>query len=605
MRYFFLSIGLLLLYGSLPHNAEAASDRVKPKINGAVNKTIYLGMVFNALSGVTGDDNKDGNLTKKIVVTGSVNNKKAGTYKLIYTVSDKSRNKTTVIRVITVKKDTVKPVILGTSNKTILLGTSFNALTGVSAHDNIDGFITKNLKVTGSVNPKAAGKYTLTYSVSDSSGNAAVSTRVITVLDNVKPVLAGIKDTAIHMGDVFNPLNGITATDNNDGNLTSKIVVKGSVNMNKADVYHLTYSVTDRFGNTASANRNVTVLDNVAPVLSGVQDIQVTEGNPFYPVDGISAWDNNDGDVTSKIEVTSSVNVNLAGSYSLTYYVSDQAGNTSSAFRTVTVVDQTPPVISGADSKTIGLYNSFDPLSGISATDNNDGDLTSKITVDGSADPNSEGTYRVTYSVTDTAGNFTSVERVITVQRIHVSSVTISAPSTIKTGQNVPLKTVINPVDATDQNTTWQSSDESVAIINANGVLTTFTEGTVTITATVDGVSATKTIMVSNRPNLYLYRSGAIIFNNLYKSFSLTLSSLEPEETVSIMKVDIYQNNSLYSSYTAQELQSAGISTTLGVYPSSWGMTINFALGIWQNQSKAVVTVSDPGGAKYQYSVNL
>lgn len=149
-----LRSGLLLaclVMGSLsmPVMTQASTDHTKPTIYGASSKIVYLGHSFSKLSGVTAKDNKDGNLTRYIKVSGSVNLKKTGVYKLVYTVSDKAKNKTTIKRYITVKKDTVKPKISGATSKTINIGSRFNALSGVTAKDSVDGILTKYIKVSG------------------------------------------------------------------------------------------------------------------------------------------------------------------------------------------------------------------------------------------------------------------------------------------------------------------------------------------------------------------------------------------------------------------------------------------------------------------------
>ncbi|MEH7094834.1 immunoglobulin-like domain-containing protein, partial [Neobacillus vireti] len=77
---------------------------------------------------------------------------------------------------------------------TINVGDSFNALSGVTATDNVDGDITSSIVVTGTVDNKKPGVYSLTYSVKDSSGNTTTVTRKITVVDTVKPIISGISD---------------------------------------------------------------------------------------------------------------------------------------------------------------------------------------------------------------------------------------------------------------------------------------------------------------------------------------------------------------------------------------------------------------------------
>ncbi|MGX9135638.1 immunoglobulin-like domain-containing protein [Rummeliibacillus sp. JY-2-4R] len=79
-------------------------DKTKPKLTGVSNKTINLNSKFSAKTGINAVDNYDGNITKKVIVKGTVNIKKTGKYTITYTVSDSSGNKTVMKRIITVKK---------------------------------------------------------------------------------------------------------------------------------------------------------------------------------------------------------------------------------------------------------------------------------------------------------------------------------------------------------------------------------------------------------------------------------------------------------------------------------------------------------------------
>lgn len=77
--------------------------------------------------------------------------------------------------------------------------------------------------------------------------------------DNAKPVISGAGNITIKVGDIFNPLTGVTAMDEEDGNLTSAITVSGTVDTSREGTYTLIYSVTDSKNATTTISRIITV----------------------------------------------------------------------------------------------------------------------------------------------------------------------------------------------------------------------------------------------------------------------------------------------------------------------------------------------------------
>jgi hypothetical protein len=78
--------------------------------------------------------------------------------------------------------------------------------------------------------------------------------------------------------------------------------------------------------------------------------------------------------------------------------------------------DTTPPVITlkGSNPMSISLNSTFvDP--GSTANDNKDGDISSKVSVSGTVSNNVKGSYTLTYSVTDAAGNVGTATRTVNV----------------------------------------------------------------------------------------------------------------------------------------------------------------------------------------------
>ena len=85
------------------HKENPDTEKPVIKLNGSSVITIYVNDKYTEL-GATAKDNKDGDLTDKIVVTGKVNASKAGTYRITYTVEDSSENKATITRTVIVKE---------------------------------------------------------------------------------------------------------------------------------------------------------------------------------------------------------------------------------------------------------------------------------------------------------------------------------------------------------------------------------------------------------------------------------------------------------------------------------------------------------------------
>lgn len=109
---------------------------------------------------------------------------KVGTYIERVVVRDEQGNTSFPMRIkVIVANDLVVPVIKGAEDKVIRIGDAFNAREGVTAYDNEDGDLTNKIVVTGKVQTNTVGRYTLTYTVTDSSKNMAKVTRVVEVVE--------------------------------------------------------------------------------------------------------------------------------------------------------------------------------------------------------------------------------------------------------------------------------------------------------------------------------------------------------------------------------------------------------------------------------------
>lgn len=296
-------------------------------------------------------------------------------------------------------------------------GSSFDPMQGVRSIDNIDGDVTELVTVEGEVNVNVIGQYTLKYSAPDKSGNVTTINRTITVVDTGAPIISGADDKTINLLEELDLRAGVTAMDDIDGDLTDSIVIDGTVDNAIPGENNIVYTVEDKSKNKSVVNRIITVIDNIAPILFGVEDCTVEYGSTFDSKAGVTANDNIDGDLTSKIVIEGVINTSILGEQILTYKVTDVANNEASAIRKVTIVDTVKPVFSGIDDLTLNLNENFDALEGVTAVDEVDGDLTDLITVEGGdlVDTSVVKEYQVTYKVSDKSSNETIAVRLVSV----------------------------------------------------------------------------------------------------------------------------------------------------------------------------------------------
>nr|WP_185627973.1 DUF5011 domain-containing protein [Listeria booriae] len=109
---------------------------------------------------------------------------------------------------------------------------------------------------------------------------AAQTTLATGLPDSVKPVIDA-QDVTLYVGDEYDPKQGVTATDDRDGDVTNLIqVTANDVDTSQAGTYHVTYSVKDTAGNVATKTITVTVAEED---FANYQVGNVTGVNPIMP----------------------------------------------------------------------------------------------------------------------------------------------------------------------------------------------------------------------------------------------------------------------------------------------------------------------------------
>jgi peptidoglycan-N-acetylglucosamine deacetylase len=185
---------------------------------------------------------------------------------------------------------------------------------GVSSLDNqkLDTIVSSDL------NTRKPGDYEIRYTLVENGKAGRPLIRTVHVVDTTAPAvrLNGAKITNVCPSTAYRD-QGATAFDIVDGDLTGKINSTAS-----ADA--IVYTVADAAGNQASETRQLLYRDILAPVITGSKEISVMKGHALAR---LAAADNCDGDVSAKIVADKTIDTQIPGDYSMTYSITDAAGN--------------------------------------------------------------------------------------------------------------------------------------------------------------------------------------------------------------------------------------------------------------------------------------
>lgn len=118
-------------------------------------------------------------------------------------------------------------------------------------------------------------------------------------------------------------------------------------------------------------------------------------------------------DISSQIQVEDLVDFTKIGTYQVNYHLKDYDKTIT---RVVDVVDTTPPVLTLLGTEVLRVFE-FTQLEdpGVKAFDNNDGDMSGNVVIDNQVNMETQGTYTITYTATDSSGNSASLQRSVEV----------------------------------------------------------------------------------------------------------------------------------------------------------------------------------------------
>ena len=432
-----------------------------------------------------------------------------GIYDLYITAKDDFGGESKTLNVqLKVNASTVGPTITrdgkALEDVTINAGQAFNLMDSVKAVDVNGNTVSVSVSSDKELNldTEQDTTYKITYSATDSRGRKTEKTINLTVKGNKAPVIEGVKNHTLKVGDSFDPKAGVTVTDE-DENI--ELVVESNVNTNIPGVYKVIYKATDSGNKTTIVESSVVVNPkmttlNKIPVINA-QDRIVQLGEKFDPLEGVTATDEEDKDLTEKIKVIrNDVDTKVAGDYTVVFSVTDSQGAT--AIHEMLVVVNQPPVIH-AEDRVITVGDEFKALEGVTATDDEQGDIREIEVVENNVKTDTPGEYTVTYKVVDKLGGVATKTIKVTVKEkvTLVENVVINnRVNNLYIGSNQVLSATITNENADKKDVVWTTSDEKIASIEAYGntvKVIAKAKGKVTITAkATDGSEKSDSITI-------------------------------------------------------------------------------------------------------------
>jgi len=334
-----------------------------------------------------------------------------GSTLIAWTATDNHDNITTAYQRITVV-DTTTPTIISPQDivaEVIDPTMNYIGLGELSAADSVGiESITNDKPITFSF-----GSTTITWTVTDTSGNISQATQIVTLVDTTDPEIIAPSDIIAEATDLSGTMIELgEATAHDVMGITSvteyppRFFVLGETTV--------TWTATDTSGNSASATQTVTIVDTTSPIITAPDSITaeatsadsntVALGNP----------------VSSDLVDTPSISNNAPdvfplGETTVTWTAVDESGNSASATQTVTIVDTTSPELTMPEDVMISAF-SLEKQVEIGEAQAHDLAGSALTITNDSPDTFPLGDTIVTWNVSDELGNSSSSQQVISVQ---------------------------------------------------------------------------------------------------------------------------------------------------------------------------------------------
>ncbi|MBL1279261.1 MAG: HYR domain-containing protein [Fluviicola sp.] len=333
------------------------------------------------------------------------------------------------------------------------------------------------------------GMTVVTWTVTDDAGNTATCTQNVTIIDTEMPTIVCPADYTASTAGGSCDVTGISfgTPTVNDNCMVASVTNDAPVTFPLGTTV-VTWTVTDAAGNTATCMQNVIVEDNEAPTINCPANVLVTADAGVCDASGVALGMATGSDNCTVASITNDAPATFPlGTTTVTWTVTDAAGNTATCTQDVTVTDNELPTITCPTDITItadaGVCESASVVLGTPITADNCS--VASITNDAPA-IFPLGSTTVTWTVTDGSGNIAMCTQNVTVTDNEMPTIVCEPAVIVSSDAGVCTAVVALVTPATSDNC-------SVASVTSDspGI---FPLGTTTVTWTVvDGSGNTVT----------------------------------------------------------------------------------------------------------------
>jgi hypothetical protein len=349
-----------------------------------------------------------------------------GTSKVTFTVRDATGNTSTAEVNLNIV-DEAKPILKVKNNHTIKLDAEGRA---ALKWEDIDEGSSDNCSIRERILSKTAftcedlGPSKITFTVRDAIGNTSTAEVNLTVVDEAKPILRARAAYLIKLnaeGKATLKWEDIDDGSRDNCSIKDRILSKTSFTCADLGASKVTFTVTDASGNTSTAEVNLTVVDEVKPVLKAKTTYLITldtEGKATLKWEDIDEGSSDNCSIKDRILSKTSFTCADLGTNKVSFTVQDAAGNTATAEVNLTVVDDIKPILKAKAAYTLKLDAEGKATLRGEDVDEGSSDncsITSRILSKTAFTCADLGTSKVTFTVRDATGNSATAEVNLTV----------------------------------------------------------------------------------------------------------------------------------------------------------------------------------------------